>query len=62
MSVEAPQGRGNCKVVCAWCGVIIRRNSAKEATGMCLDCHSRLLGEYYRHGYRAGTTGKASQR
>lgn len=62
MKVEAPQGRGGFKVVCAWCGVVIRRNSSREGTGMCLDCHARLLGDYNRRGYRADTSGKASQR
>lgn len=33
------------KVVCTWCGVIIRRDSAKDSHGMCLKCYSRMLSE-----------------
>ncbi|HEY0547817.1 MAG TPA: hypothetical protein VGC91_20730 [Pyrinomonadaceae bacterium] len=36
----------NFKVVCSWCGVIIRRNSAKDSRGMCLKCYARMLGEH----------------
>ena len=34
------------KVVCNWCGIVIRRNSAKESRGMCLKCYARMLGEH----------------
>lgn len=34
------------KVVCTWCGVIIRRTSAKDSRGMCLKCYARMLSEH----------------
>jgi hypothetical protein len=33
------------KVVCTWCGVIIRRAEAKDSQGMCLKCYARMLGD-----------------
>jgi hypothetical protein len=38
----------NFKVVCTWCGIIIRRNSAKDSRGMCLKCYARMLSEHGR--------------
>jgi hypothetical protein len=34
------------KVVCTWCGVIIRRAKSKDSQGMCLKCYARMLGEH----------------
>lgn len=42
---EDEQGVLRFKVVCTWCGIIIRRTSAKDSHGMCLKCYSRMLSE-----------------
>ncbi|HEY0379969.1 MAG TPA: hypothetical protein VGC87_23845 [Pyrinomonadaceae bacterium] len=34
------------KVVCTWCGVIIRRAKSKDSQGMCLKCYARMLGDH----------------
>ncbi|HEY0080408.1 MAG TPA: hypothetical protein VGB73_17500 [Pyrinomonadaceae bacterium] len=34
------------KVVCAWCGVVIRRNSTKDSQGMCQECYAGMLRDY----------------
>jgi hypothetical protein len=34
------------KVECTWCGVVIRRDDAKDSRGMCLKCYARMLGEH----------------
>lgn len=36
------------KVVCVWCGGLIRHSSVKESRGMCLECYARLLNEHFR--------------
>jgi hypothetical protein len=36
------------KVECTWCGVVIRRASAKDSRGMCLKCYARMLSDHAR--------------
>jgi hypothetical protein len=36
------------KVVCAWCGVLIRLRERKDSEGMCAACFRRLLDEHTR--------------
>jgi hypothetical protein len=45
MGRKVETGELNFKVVCTWCGVVIRRTSAKDSHGMCLKCYSRMLSE-----------------
>ena len=45
MNNEASREELKFKVECAWCGNIIRRDSAKDSHGMCLKCYARMLGE-----------------
>ena len=54
---------GGYKVVCAWCGGVIRHDHVKESRGMCLECYARMLNDYNRRGFTAaGPATKASQR
>jgi hypothetical protein len=46
MNKETGREELRFKVECAWCGVIIRRDSAKDSHGMCLKCYARMLGEH----------------
>ena len=39
---------GSFKVVCAWCGGLIRRDRAKDSLGMCLDCYHKEMSAYLR--------------
>ncbi len=39
---------GAFKVVCTWCGVVIRRTNVKDSHGMCLKCYANMLGEHGR--------------
>jgi hypothetical protein len=60
--VEAPQGDGRTKVVCAWCGGVIRPAAAKPSKGMCQTCFAHMMREHSRaHRLRAGH-GDASDR
>ncbi len=50
------------KVVCAWCGAVIRHSARKDSQGMCPNCHARMLSDYNRaHAHAAGQF-KASER
>jgi hypothetical protein len=42
------KGETACRVVCTWCGDVIRRDSPKESRGMCVECYARMLSEYTR--------------
>jgi hypothetical protein len=46
------------KVVCAWCGALIRLRERKDSEGMCAACFRRLLHEHIR----PRPQGKASDR
>ena len=45
-AVRVEQTGLSFKVECTWCGVVIRRNSAKDSRGMCLKCYARMLSEH----------------
>ncbi len=48
MRSENLQGRSDFKVVCTWCGGLIRRGEGKDSRRMCLECYARLLNEHFR--------------
>ena len=50
------------RVICAWCGVIIRHNSRKESAGMCSSCYARMFSEHMRPHQESGKGLKASDR
>ena len=39
---------GNSKVICSWCGAVIRANAEADAEQMCLICHARMLNDYFQ--------------
>jgi hypothetical protein len=43
---SAESERFSYKVVCTWCGSIIRHNNSKDSRGMCLKCYARMLSEH----------------
>ena len=52
---EATQGVESSKVVCAWCGGVIRAAAKKPSQGMCQACFSRMMREHSRaHRLRSG--------
>lgn len=50
------------RVVCVWCGDVIRRDNPKESRGMCAKCYARMLSEYTRSLQRQRITPEASER
>ena len=62
MQKEVNQNQFGFQVVCAWCGAVIRQNSAKNSQGMCLQCYARILREHNRSYAQAGKSLKASER
>ena len=50
------------RVVCTWCGDVIRNNNPKESRGMCARCYARMLSEYTRALQQTRTTPEASER
>lgn len=46
MNGETSREELKFKVMCAWCGSVIRRTSVKDSHGMCLKCYARMLGEH----------------
>lgn len=36
------------KIVCSWCGTLIRSGTQAEGEQMCLICHARLLNDYFQ--------------
>ena len=48
MNKQLSQDELRFKVVCSWCGVVIRRASVKDSHGMCLKCYARMLREHSR--------------
>ncbi len=52
---EAPGGDERLKVVCVWCGGVIRPAAAKPRKRMCQTCFARMMSEHSRaHQHRAG--------
>ncbi len=62
MGREDEKGELHFKVLCSWCGIIIRRTSAKDSHGMCLKCYSRMLSERGQARWQADATASASRR
>ena len=53
--VNARRGDEGLKVVCAWCGGVIRPAATKPSKGMCQTCFARMMHEHSRaHRHRAG--------
>jgi hypothetical protein len=50
------------RVVCAWCGDVIRSDNRKESRGMCAECYARMLSEYTRPLQPTRNAPEASQR
>ena len=51
------------KVICAWCGVVIRRHSSKDSQGMCQECYAGMLRDYiYTGASQARPPLRASER
>lgn len=50
------------KVMCSWCGSLIRHSNVKDSRGMCLICYARMLNEHFRARQTAGQHGAASER
>ncbi|HWW76059.1 MAG TPA: hypothetical protein VNZ44_11705 [Pyrinomonadaceae bacterium] len=44
----APRGVEGLKVVCAWCGGVIRAAASKPSQGMCQACFARMMQEHGR--------------
>jgi hypothetical protein len=61
MRGEDLQRRPDYKVVCTWCGGVIRHSSVKDSRGMCLTCYAHLLNEHFR-ARRTATPSRASER
>jgi hypothetical protein len=61
MRGENSQGRSDFKVVCTWCGGLIRLSNIKDSRGMCLQCYARLLNEHLRP-QGASSSARASER
>lgn len=38
----------NSKVICSWCGAVIRANADADAEQMCLICHARMLNDHFQ--------------
>jgi hypothetical protein len=50
------------RVVCTWCGDVIRSDNPKESRGMCAGCYARMLSEYTRQLQQARNPPEASER
>lgn len=50
------------RVVCTWCGDVIRRDNPKESRGMCAKCYARMMAEYTRPLQQSRNTPGASER
>ncbi|HWS54689.1 MAG TPA: hypothetical protein VN228_11200 [Pyrinomonadaceae bacterium] len=61
MKNETLQGATNFKVVCTWCGALIRHSHIKDSRGMCQNCYARLLNEHFRP-LRANLPARRSER
>ena len=36
------------KVLCSWCGALIRSSNTELPEQMCLICHARMLNDYFQ--------------
>jgi hypothetical protein len=36
------------KVICSWCGTVIRSSTSDTPDQMCLICHARMLNDYFQ--------------
>jgi hypothetical protein len=36
------------KVICSWCGAVIRSSTSAAPDQMCLICHARMLNDYFQ--------------
>ena len=36
------------KVICSWCGAVIRSSTGETRGQMCLICHARMLNDYFQ--------------
>jgi len=61
MRSDHVKGRSAFKVICTWCGGLIRHSAVKDSRGMCLACYARLLNEHFRP-LRAAAQPRASER
>ncbi|HEV3469126.1 MAG TPA: hypothetical protein VG148_07380 [Pyrinomonadaceae bacterium] len=61
MKNENLQRATNFRVVCTWCGGLIRHSHVKDSRGMCLECYARLLNEHFRP-FRAAPQARPSKR
>jgi hypothetical protein len=52
----------NHKVVCTWCGAIIRSNAEENEEQMCLICHARMLNDYFQKIKRVSDERRAPRR
>ncbi len=52
----------NFKVVCAWCGVVVRRDDVEDSQGMCFACYYRILSKHFQTQRQASTPLRASER
>ncbi len=46
--INERRGETGLEIVCAWCGGVIRRSSARAGEGMCESCFARMIREYIR--------------
>jgi hypothetical protein len=60
--VNATRGGESLKVVCAWCGGVIRPATLKPSKGMCQTCFARMMHEHSRaHGVRDSLRGASDR-
>lgn len=56
------RGEDGPKVVCVWCGGVIRGDAPKATKRMCQPCFERMMSEYSRAHQRQGSLPHASER
>lgn len=59
---EGLNARPNHRVVCSWCGAVIRSNAEENEEQMCLICHARMLNDYFQKVKRVSDERRASRR
>ncbi|MBA2339628.1 MAG: hypothetical protein H0V88_04485 [Pyrinomonadaceae bacterium] len=52
----------NFKIICAWCGVVIRRDNTEDSSGMCFTCYYRILSKHFQAQRQADIPFHASER
>lgn len=55
-------GRTNHRIVCSWCGAVIRTNAEANEEQMCLICHARMLNDYFQKMKKVSDERRASRR